>query len=288
MLCKEDPVMDAKGIRSISLIVVAVALGLWGAGCQGAGASVAEVHCKHFLYGYPLGVPASNDLIVRDCYALSANDATKLADWVCYYLTAYEVEGTAELKRRWQNDPWLDTDETLEAKPGSQDDYRGAHAAQQYDRGHLAPLASFRGSRYAWQVNYYSNIVPQRSALNQGPWMRLEACERELVGAYGSVWVMTGPLYEWAMPLLPHCDEAHAVPSGFWKIVAVVEDDVLHAAAFIMDQDTARSAPVGAHVTTIDAIESRSGLEFFWQLPETEQATLEATADTAWVLTWAD
>ena len=29
-----------------------------------------EIHCKHFVYGYPLGAPASNDLIIRDLYAL--------------------------------------------------------------------------------------------------------------------------------------------------------------------------------------------------------------------------
>jgi len=37
-----------------------------------------EVHCKHFLYGYPVGTPPSNDLIVRDLYALSNNSTTEV------------------------------------------------------------------------------------------------------------------------------------------------------------------------------------------------------------------
>ena len=41
-----------------------------------------EIHCKHFIYGYPTGAPCSNDLIVRNIYALSSNDETKFADWV--------------------------------------------------------------------------------------------------------------------------------------------------------------------------------------------------------------
>jgi len=45
-----------------------------------------EIHCKHFFYGYPTGTPQSNDLIIRDIYALSSNDDTKLADWVAYRL----------------------------------------------------------------------------------------------------------------------------------------------------------------------------------------------------------
>jgi len=36
---------------------------------------------------------ASNDLIIRDLYALSNNDARKFADWVCTYMTYHEVVG---------------------------------------------------------------------------------------------------------------------------------------------------------------------------------------------------
>ena len=45
-----------------------------------------EIHCKHFIYGMPLGTPVTNDLIIRDIYALSSNDANKFADWVAYRL----------------------------------------------------------------------------------------------------------------------------------------------------------------------------------------------------------
>jgi endonuclease G len=48
----------------------------------GADDAYAEIHCKHFFYGYPTGTPPTNDLIIRDDYALSSNDETKFADWV--------------------------------------------------------------------------------------------------------------------------------------------------------------------------------------------------------------
>ena len=50
-----------------------------------------EIRCKHFIYGYPLGTPESNDLLIRDSYAMSTNDETKFADWVCYRLTPHET-----------------------------------------------------------------------------------------------------------------------------------------------------------------------------------------------------
>ncbi len=126
-----------------------------------------EILCKHLIHGYPLGTPASNDLIIRDCYALSSNNTTKFPDWVCFYLTCQEVDGDLDLERQWRNGPWLDASETLEGTPARKDGYRNAHSQQGYDRGHMTPLASFKGSRYASHVNYYSNVVPQGSDLNQ-------------------------------------------------------------------------------------------------------------------------
>ncbi|MGB1318709.1 MAG: hypothetical protein ACPG5W_10900, partial [Flavobacteriales bacterium] len=66
-----------------------------------------EIHCKHFFKGYPYGTPASNDLIIRDIYALSNNDKTKFADWVAYRLTMQEVHGDLDVERKWKADPWL-------------------------------------------------------------------------------------------------------------------------------------------------------------------------------------
>jgi hypothetical protein len=59
-----------------------------------------EIHSKHFFYGCPVGARATNDLIIREDYALSSNDETKFADWVGYQLEAAIVEGNAKAKPR--------------------------------------------------------------------------------------------------------------------------------------------------------------------------------------------
>ena len=281
----------------IGLIVVFGVLGLHlrEAITRPVGSAPTEIHCKHFIHGYPLGVARSNDLIIRDLYALSSNDARKFADWVCYYLTHHEVNGDLDLERKWRTDTWLEADETLEATPSSKDDYRGVGNEEasdpngaNYDRGHQAPLASFKGSRFASQVNYYSNITPQRPALNQGTWKRLESKVRNLVLKFGSAWVMTGPLYESEMPPLPNCDESHTVPSGYWKIIIVDESGTIRVAAFIMNQDTARSAKILDQLVTIDAVEERSGLNFLWKLPDDKEDALESVTFNSWVQEWFD
>ena len=59
----------------------------------------------------------------------------------------------------------------------------------------------------AEETNYLSNITPQRSPLNQGPWRILEDRIRDVTADYDAVYVLTGPLYERTMPALPGADD---------------------------------------------------------------------------------
>jgi endonuclease G len=253
-------------------------------------ASAGEIHCKHFFHGMPAGSPESNDLIIRDCYALSNNGETKFADWVAYKLTAHETAPLLDLDRKWRADPWLAESETLEPTPKSKDDYKGVGDAG-YDRGHMAPLASFKGSRYGSQVNYYSNITPQRATLNQGAWLDLENRIRELVKEHGTVWVITGTLYEYESGEEEHLPDPTEggdvlVPSAFWKAVSIQPNksvESIKVAGFIFEQDTDKDSPIANHVKTIGEIQDRTGLDLFSGLPESLQEALESSDDATWV-----
>lgn len=197
----------------------------------GAMAQQSEVHTFHCLNGCPVGAPATNDLVVREIYTLSSNDLTKLADWVAYRVTRESIGQSGD--REWRADPWLSIDETL--RPS---DYDAASGTLHVDRGHQAPLASFSGTPSAGDTNLLSNITPQSSALNQGPWVRLEDQERALAQRLGvPVYVLTGPLFERMMRPLPGTAAVHRVPSGYWKVVALADG---RATAFVFDQADAR------------------------------------------------
>ncbi len=130
-----------------------------------------EIHSKHWLFGLPEGTPDTNDLIIRDAYALSSNDDTKFADWVAYRLTPEETFGTISGERNFRADPFLDEDETLE-----RDDYVGAFDLPlRYHKGHQAPLAHYKGSVNISDTNFLSNITPQKGSLNSGRWLQLES-----------------------------------------------------------------------------------------------------------------
>lgn len=219
-----------------------------------------EMHC---LAGCPTGAPATNRVIRRAAYALSNNGATKLADWVAY--TVRPVLPGPARRRNWSADLALPEDETLEPP-----DYADAHAWSGLDRGHLAPLASLTGDAVGVMANHLSNVVPQKSALNRGPWAALEAAVRRAARITGTpVHVLAGPLFERAMPPLPGADEAHRVPSGFWKVVAMSGPGGLEVAAFIMDQDLPRGADFCAPAQRVGLaeLERRTGLAFFPEHP---------------------
>ena len=236
-----------------------------------------EIHADLCLHGCPKGSPATNDIIVRPIYILSSNDATKFADWVAYRVTKSTI-GKSQT-RTWKADPRLAENETLEPN-----DYNGAYGKLNTDRGHQAPLASFTSTSSWKMTNYLSNITPQKSALNQGVWKRLEDAVRKLAKdpATDAVYVMTGPLYELEMPSLPKADEDHRIPSGYWKIIAAEKNRDIITAAFIFPQETKRDAKFcdSKFSTTVGIIESRTGLDFFHALKSEEQSEIEANIGT--------
>jgi endonuclease G len=215
------------------------------------------------LDGCPTGAKADDTVLAHHIYALSNNPRTKFADWVAYLVTADKINPGC--KRVWTTDLDLDPATTLAPK-----DYAGANKALHVDRGHQAPLASLCDAKYWPEADYLSNITPQSSALNQGPWERLESAERGIVkgGISATVYTLTGPLYERKMPALPHASKPHKIPSGYWKIVAVEKDGAVHAAGFVMNQDLPRDADYCATHVTLSAIEARAHLHFFPKLAQ--------------------
>ena len=129
-----------------------------------------------------------------------------------------------------------------------------------------------------------TDITPQKKDLNRGPWKNLEGKVRDLVKKGNTVWVLTGPLYERTMPKLPEDNEPHTVPSGYWKIVFMRDGASSSVAAFIMDQDTPRSSPLLDHVVKVKDVQTRSGLNFFWELPDTVETELENRQDATWLI----
>lgn len=208
----------------------------------------------------------------RQAYTLNNNGSTKFANWVAYRIT--KDTPASGRPRDWKTDPDIPQGETLDPV-----DYNGANVALKVDRGHQANLASMAGVADWHTLNYLSNITPQKSDLNQGPWAHLEDQERSLSKAAGidQVYVTTGPLYEHFVGTLPGTNKVHTIPSGYWKIIFVgssPENGIY--ASFVMNQETPKNANFCDYQVTVSQIEARSGLTFWSNLPQPVQAALKA------------
>lgn len=238
---------------------------------------------QHCLYGCPVAnEQTDNRVIERSIYVLSNNRTTKFADWVAYSVKKENI-GTIET-RNFVSDPDLPANETLKVT-----DYINARDdGLDYDRGHQAPLKTLSGNKDWEQANYLGNITPQKKELNEGPWLQLENRERNIAlcnskvrkqdrnlaicATQGSteLYVQTGTLYEQEMAKLPHAKRNHTVPSGYWKIVAVIENGELKTGAFIMNQDMHRSDRYCKTAVPISEIEKRTSYKFFPLYPKGE------------------
>lgn len=220
------------------------------------------------LFGCPAGAPGANLLLERPLYSLSANPVTKFADWVAYRVDAANFG--RHRPRHWRADPALPEAATLEPP-----DFSQASRLLGWDRGHQAPLGSFEGSLFWETLNYLSNITPQAASLNQGAWMKVEELERQLART-AQVWVLTGPLFEHEMPLLPKADEPHRVPSGYWKVVSTGDQNSFETLSLAFEQTTDLHANFCDHQISIDEVERRAHLDVFPLLEAKRGALLEA------------
>ncbi|MGB3511460.1 MAG: DNA/RNA non-specific endonuclease [Microcoleaceae cyanobacterium] len=208
-------------------------------------------NCEHIS---PWNVSSGEYFVCRGTYALSMNSQSKMADWVAYCVDKNSITSNGEEQDRdWEPDPNLPGSVQLEPN-----DYRGVGALG-YDRGHQAPLATFRGQN--WQeTNYTSNITPQKAELNRGAWLKLENYERSLIREYGNICTITGPYYQNGIESskLSNADEAHIIPSGYWKIIKYGDNKI---EGYLYAQDTPRDADFKLGAISIDEIERFTGFE---------------------------
>jgi endonuclease G len=264
-----NPVKEFKRVAAVAVVLTA-AFNM--AACHKKDAPAPKDQKPEYgfcYYGCPTGAPSSDRILKRDLYVLSNNGDTKFADWVAYTISKATIG--PDRHRVWHRDHDLPKNETL--GPSA---YKGAFADHHYELGHQAPLSSLSGSPYWEEADELSNATPQDADLNDGAWKGLETAERKLVEKYGDeVHSVTGTLYERKMPGLNHAHVPHKVPSGYWKMITVVENDKFLTATFIMDQNTKVGTDFCTTAVVIGDVDHRAHIMLLPQMPEAERKDIE-------------
>lgn len=197
-------------------------------------------------------------------YSVSFNTDWRIPNWVAYELTAEEVTGTEPRGNNFVPDPQI-------WQSPSTDDYKNSG----YDRGHMAPAADMRWSKTAMDESFYtSNICPQNKNLNKGDWKDLEDLARAIAAQYGSLYICCGPIVTNTSNSIGI--NKIVVPQSFYKVFLRRKTDGAWTSIGFVMPNKAGNKPLMTYMYSIDEVEQLSGIDFFFNLPDSIEEVIEA------------
>ena len=237
---------------------------------------------ENLPFGNPSGATANdsnanNYLMESKFYTLSYNRDKNLANWSAWRLTKGDL-GEASRQNDFRPDDRLPADWT-HILPS---DYSGSG----FDRGHLCPSADRSSSIDANSATFLmTNITPQTPELNQGPWEKLETYSRNMARREGNLYIIAGQYGK----RRERVKSKITIPTNFWKIVVVIPPGANAASINKNTRVIAVDMPNISGIkdknwreynTTVRQIEQKTGYNFFSNLPQNVQNSLETKADS--------
>lgn len=209
-------------------------------------------------------------VLVRAGYTTSYNNKTKNANWVAWHLTSDHTSG------RWSRDgiPYM---VDMDVKGGRQEleDWYG-HSLP-IDHGHLCPAGDCKWSKDAMEQSFLlTNMCPQNSNLNRGDWEELESRCRGWAKHYGEVYIVCGPIF-YNQNYKTIGDNNVGVPDAFYKVVLRIGKKP-QALGFIYPNDGTHHK-MSYYVLSVDEVEDRTGIDFFYNLPDDIENEIEANSN---------
>ena len=206
----------------------------------------------------------TGEIVHHPYYSLSYDEKYEQAEWVAYTLTANQIRHT-KFKR-----PYFERDKKVKTKSAHYKNYSNSG----YNKGHLCPAGDRKFSKEAYDETFLmSNVSPQTNAFNAGVWNRLEQKTRYWATKYKGIFVVTGGVLKPNLKTIGR--EKVSVPKEFYKIILDYTEPEIKAIAFLVPHRDSNKA-LYSFVTSIDAIEKLTSIDFFPNLPDEIENKLEA------------
>ena len=215
-----------------------------------------------------VGRGVSEIMLIRKGYTASYNKTTRNPNWVAWTLTKEHTYGQQQRQdERFEEDPGVP-----EPRSTYQDYYNS-----QLDRGHMCPAGDNKWDRQAMTESFLmTNICPQNHGLNKEDWNTLEIQCRTWARRFGELTIVCGPIYEDENPRRIGRNKV-VVPSAFFKVVYRPRPKPC-AIGFIFSNN-GNSQPWRQQAVSIDEVERRTGINFFPDLPDDVEDSVEAMDD---------
>jgi endonuclease G len=188
---------------------------------------------------------------------------------VAYNLTPSFINGSQERTDNFRIDP------KVKNNPVGSGDYSGSG----YDRGHLCPAGDMKLNLTSMSETFYmSNMSPQDPSFNRGIWETLESRVRTWAIEKNGVYVVTGPILKNICGSIKN--GTISVPCSYYKIIFKDNGTEKIAIALILNNQGSSSG-LKSFATSIDNIESLTGIDFFSGLSDDIENKLESTINTS-------
>ncbi len=236
----------------------------------------------HLTMGNPSGAAANvnqptNYLMEKAQYALSYHRDNGTPNWVSWHLDASWLGSTPR-----QDDFRPDTTLPTGWYRVLATDYSGSG----YDRGHMTPSGDRTKTVADNSATFLmTNMIPQAPTNNQQTWANLESYCRTLVNAGNELYIISGG--QGVSGFI--AGGKVAVPTNTWKVIMILPsgtNDVSRVttstrliAVFVPNNNNVVSDWKQYRVSP-DYVESMTGYNFFSNVADSTENTIEATIDT--------
>ncbi len=203
-------------------------------------------------------------------YRLQYNEEAEQADVVEYTLTKEMVYADHGRTNDFRNDP------AVPAGSATLEDYKGSG----FDRGHLCPSEDMDFSKESVSATFLmSNMSPQKPRFNREIWLQAENYARDQAVKRGKIRIATGPVLALGHERTIGGNKVW-VPKAFYK--AILDERKGEAVAIVLPHENSIQSPLDPkYAMSIDSLESQTGIDFFQDLPDGQEASIEAACDPA-------
>lgn len=244
--------------------------------------------------GNPSGATSStsnynNYLMTKSQYTLSYKRDFARPNWVSWHLSTAWL-GSAPRQDNFRADTTLPS--------GWYRVSGSSYSGSGFDRGHMCPSADRTGSTTDNSATFLmTNMIPQAPNNNQQGWARLEDYCRSLAQSGKELYIICGPRNTASSSSGGTGSNGFAswinngnvrVPSHTWKVILILNNgsnDVSRVTsstrviAVEMPNNQTVTTNWGIHRISVDTLESRTGYNFFSNVPTSIQSAIESRID---------
>lgn len=218
-------------------------------------------------FNFYLPTSTTSQIVKHNYYTLSYNENAEQAEWVAYELKKNYIKND-NFKR-----PFFIEDPKVKTKSADWRNYKKSG----YDKGHLCPAADMEFDINAYNDTFFtSNISPQNHDFNAGIWNRLEQKVRFWAVKNDGLIVVTAGILKGNLKVIG--TEKVIVPKYFYKILLSRSAGNYKMIAFLVPNEKS-SKSIFDYVVSVDKLESITGIDFFPQLEDKLENSLEKNVD---------